>query len=110
MIMGDKPQLTQVEEMSSEPPPVDQTSSQCLERKGSTTVNNGREVKDKGSDIKRKKGIISISGRTIKKKEKDNKISEKEKVNSRERKYRSSSSSVSDNSHSEDQSSSSDLP
>ena len=108
--MGDKPQLTQVEEMSSEPPPVDQTSSQCLERKGSTTVNNGREVKDKGSDIKRKKGIISISGRTIKKKEKDNKISEKEKVNSRERKYRSSSSSVSDNSHSEDLSSSSDLP
>ena len=68
--MGDKPQVTQVGEMSSEPPPVDQTSSQCLERKGSTTVNNGREVKDKGSDIKRKKGIISISGRTVKKKKK----------------------------------------
>ena len=67
MIMGDKPQVSQVEEMSSEPPTVDQTSSQCLERKGSTRVNNGREVKDKGSNIKRKKGIISIRGRTIKK-------------------------------------------
>ena len=65
--MGDEPQVTQVEEMSSEPPSVDQTSSQCLERKGSTRVNNGREVKDKGSNIKRKKGIISIRGRTIKK-------------------------------------------
>lgn len=65
--MGDEPQVTQVEEMSSEPPTVDQTSSQCLERKGSTRVNNGREVKDKGSNIKRKKGIISIRGRTIKK-------------------------------------------
>ena len=65
--MGDEPQVTQVKEMSSEPPTVDQTSSQCLERKGSTTVNNGREVKDKGSNIKRKKGIISIRGRTIKK-------------------------------------------
>ena len=68
--MGDEPQVTQVEEMSSEPPTVDQTSSQCLERKGSTRVNNGREVKDKGSNIKRKKGIISISGRTVKKKKK----------------------------------------
>ena len=68
--MGDEPQVTQVEEMSSEPPTVDQTSSQCLERKGSTRVNNGREVNDKGSDIKRKKGIISISGRTVKKKKK----------------------------------------
>ena len=65
--MGDEPQVTQVKEMSSEPPTVDQTSSQCLERKGSTRVNNGREVKDKGSNIKRKKGIISIRGRTIKK-------------------------------------------
>ena len=65
--MGDEPQVTQVEEMSLEPPTVDQTSSQCLERKGSTRVNNGREVKDKGSNIKRKKGIISIRGRTIKK-------------------------------------------
>ena len=65
--MGDEPQVTQVEEMSSEPPTVDQTSSQCLECKGSTRVNNGREVKDKGSNIKRKKGIISIRGRTIKK-------------------------------------------
>lgn len=65
--MGDEPQVTQVEEMSSEPPTVDQTSSQCLERKGSTRVNHGREVKDKGSNIKRKKGIISIRGRTIKK-------------------------------------------
>ena len=54
--------------MSSELPTVDPASSKCLEHKGPTTVNNDSEVKDKSSNIKRKKEILITRGRAIIKK------------------------------------------
>lgn len=68
MQLGDEPHVTQVQKMSSELSAVDPASHKCLEHKGSTTVNNDREVKYKGSNIKRKKEILIIRGRAIVKK------------------------------------------